>query len=206
MYSSEDTLLRGALWVVTLLITMLAMALEGSYFEVTIMSLMLVLYLAFDDGNTFDHLKIYQSFKSLKTCSPMVSKIFERFEDSTSVTSPTPAPSQATDTLAATTTPTGMQALPWSVYNTMSPSLDRVASVIRGDAGTSAESTTTDLKSDLYTSGIDAATLHAGDGSVDAGKFDAMKLEYKQIVTLLCRMKNLAPEAHRSLIIAIGGC
>lgn len=99
---------------------------------------------------------------------------------------------------------TTIQALPWAVYNALAPSLERVTSVIRGDAGTSAEATTTDLTADLYAGAADQA-LHGADGSVDPDKFASMKLDYKQIAVFLCRMKSIAPEAHDAILTAMGG-
>lgn len=124
-----------------------------------------------------------------------------------------------------------LQDIPWSVYNALSPGLERLTSVIRGDAG-SAEIPHTDLTMDLYSGNEgsddvkgkdgkidqdkvsakrlafqqDAHTLHGNDGKLDLAKFADMKLAYKQIAVLLCRMKNIAPTSHDALVTAIGGC
>lgn len=96
----------------------------------------------------------------------------------------------------------GLNTLPWSVYASMAPSLEKIASAIRGDAG-SVEQTTTDLTPDLYAG---RSELHGPDGHLDSTRFETMKRQYKSIAVLLCRMKALAPEAHDVLITALGGC
>lgn len=96
-------------------------------------------------------------------------------------------------------------AIPLQFYNVLAPSLDRLTAVVRGD-DSGGETHTTDLEPASYTGPDDALTLHGSDGSVDKDKFNAMKLDYKRIVLLLCRMKHIAPVAHDSLVRAMGAC
>lgn len=105
-----------------------------------------------------------------------------------------------------------IQNLPWAAYNAIAPSLERVTSTVRGDAGTT-ETATTDLEDTVYLSSgkwvggkQDQIDLQGADGKIDSKKFSAMKLEYKRIVILLCRMKTMAPDLHDTLVTAIGGC
>lgn len=99
--------------------------------------------------------------------------------------------------------PGTLQMMPWGVYNAISPGMEKLASVMRGDAGTSSEQTTTDLTEELYATD---SSLQGDDKKIDATKFNSMKLSYKRIVILLCRMKNLAPVAHDALMTALGNC
>lgn len=124
-----------------------------------------------------------------------------------------------------------LQGIPWTVYSALAPGLEKLTSVIRGDAGAT-DVPNTDLTVDLYSGNEntddvknkdgkidpdklaakkvayaqDAPTLHGSDGKLDTKKFNEMKLSYKQIVTLLCRMKTIAPVSHDALVTAIGGC
>lgn len=124
-----------------------------------------------------------------------------------------------------------LQSIPWTVYSTLAPGLEKLTSVIRGDAG-AVDVPNTDLTVDRYSGNEytddvknkdgkidpdkvaakklayaqDATTLHGADGELDTEKFKAMKLAYKQIVVLLCRMKTIAPASHDALVTAIGGC
>lgn len=104
------------------------------------------------------------------------------------------------------TSKSSLESLPWGVYNVISPGLEKLTGVIRGDAGSSGEQTTTDLTLSLYAGAEDGPTLHAKDGTVDAEKFKDMKQAYKRIVILLCRMKHMAPSAHDELLTAIADC
>lgn len=99
-----------------------------------------------------------------------------------------------------------LQGLPWQVYGSIAPSLERVTSAFRGDGG-SKEVVNTDLTSKLY-EGEEDASLHVlgQPGKVDKDKFSAMKLEYKRVAVLLCRMRLLVPAAHDALILAMSGC
>lgn len=96
-----------------------------------------------------------------------------------------------------------LQALPWTTYSAITPSLERLKGLIRGDPSGSPDPVTVVLKPKDYGQDTD---LHGADGKVDHGKFDAMKLEYKQITSLLCRMKSIAPELHDALILTMAGC
>lgn len=97
-----------------------------------------------------------------------------------------------------------LQALPWTAYNTIAPSLERLTGMIRGDPSGS-ETVTAVLKEKDYGGSLDP-DLNGSDGKLDANKFAAMKLQYKRIASLLCRMKNMAPETHDSLVTAIAAC
>lgn len=92
--------------------------------------------------------------------------------------------------------------IPWKVYGSLAPTLERLTGTIRGDAG-DVDSKTTDLTVAIYRSD---PLLQGEDGKLDQAKFDAMRLQYKQIVVFLCRMKGLAPSAHDTLVKALGGC
>lgn len=90
-------------------------------------------------------------------------------------------------------------AIPQNILDTITPSLDRMASVVRGDDG-SKDVITTDLSPSFYKND---PLLHHDDGLIDQPLLDTMKLEYKRIVTLLCRMKYLATESHDLLVTAM---
>lgn len=97
---------------------------------------------------------------------------------------------------------TDLQNLPWQAYDVVAPGLEKIAGMIRGDEG-GASAKTTVLKEADYGGALDADSLGATPGKET---FKAMKLEYKQIVFLLCRMKSIAPIAHDTLITAVGAC
>lgn len=94
-----------------------------------------------------------------------------------------------------------LSSIPQKFLDKITPSLDRVVSVVRGDRG-SQDTSTTDLSTTAYK---DDVSLHMTDGSakVDSILLDKMKLEYKRIVVLLCRMKYMAPESHDLLVTAM---
>lgn len=99
-----------------------------------------------------------------------------------------------------------LQALPWTAYHAVAPGLEKLAGMIRGDSTTGTPPTKV-LKGADYSTPADVPTLgEAGGKTPDKDKFAAMKLEYKQIVYLLCRMKSLEPATHDILVTAMGAC
>lgn len=98
-----------------------------------------------------------------------------------------------------------MQSIPWKVYGTLVPSLDRLTAAFRGDQSVQ-EIAMRKLVASDYRGIVDGPSLRDGDGKVRAERFKAMKLEYKRVAVLLCRMKALAPNAHDALIKSIGEC
>lgn len=95
-----------------------------------------------------------------------------------------------------------LQALPWTAYKVVGPVLGKLASMIRGEGGGTAK--TKVLKEVDYSK--DKRDIPTLGSPVDKKKFAAMKLEYKQIVYFLCRMKSLLPDTHDKLITAIASC
>lgn len=108
----------------------------------------------------------------------------------------------STVSAAASAQVTALIALPWTAYQTIAPGLEKLTFLIKGGQSGSAPVTVVIKKADYV--GDEDAALHAPDGTVDVKLFDAMKLEYKRIAYLLCRMKSILPDGHDAVVTAIG--
>lgn len=191
---SPEDFLRGVLGTITLLLVLYVVFVQSgripddTQFLAIVVSLFVVTILAADNCQSAGpSLHFFQSaLESLKALKVVfrvrAANMYEGFEENVS----------------------SLQALPWTLYDTLVPSLEQLAGVIRGDAG-SVEQDTKDFNAKDYETKDDADLLGL-DGKVDVKKFDAMKLDYKQIVVLLCRMKGMAPAYHDYLVNALGGC
>lgn len=161
----------------TITLVLVGISFTGRYYRTVVVCLILIASLAADDCRSAGKMITSEAFAA-------------------SGPTETAAPATAAAATAAVTK------LPWGVYDALAPSMEKMASVVRGDAG-SVEQTSTDLTPALYAGQQD---LLGTDGTLDKTKFESMKLQYKRIVTFLCRMKNLAPDAHDTMVKAIGGC